>query len=116
YKSDQMPRLTKTLLAISILTVLGGCSKTNPHPEDPLEGMNREIYGFNRAIDKGVVRPIAYTYRTYTPKPLQHFTHNFFSNFGQVNTIANDMLQGKVAYATHDFGRLLINSTIGLFG
>lgn len=104
------------MLSLSMLFMMTGCSKTNPHPNDPLEGLNREIYGFNRALDKGVLRPVAYAYYKYTPKITQAGVHNFFGNLDAVPTVANDLLQYKVAYAAHDASRFLINSTLGLGG
>lgn len=111
-----MKHILSRLLVISCAATLIGCSKTNPHPMDPLEGLNREVYGFNRAVDKGIIRPVAYFYYAYTPKELQSGVHNFFGNLDTLSTIANDFLQFKIAYATHDISRFLINSTIGLGG
>lgn len=111
-----MKQMLVRIISISLLTVMVGCTKSNPHPMDPLEGINREIYGFNRAVDKGIIRPVAYFYYSYTPKELQSRIHNFFGNLDTLSTIANDILQFKIAYATHDISRFLINSTIGLGG
>ncbi len=105
------------VLCLGIITFfLASCAKDNPHRLDPLEGFNREVYGFNRAVDKGIVRPVAYVYYAYTPRELQTGIHNIFGNLNTVPTIANDLLQFKIGYAIHDLSRLLINSTIGLGG
>src|SRR5262245_26941786 len=92
------------------------CQKTNPHPQDPFEGFNREIYGLNRTIDRGLIRPIAYVYWKYLPQPFQTSIGNFFDNLREIPNIANDILQGKFAYATYDASRFLINSTVGIAG
>jgi len=83
---------------------------------DPFEKMNRTIYKFNRALDRGTIRSIAYGYYSYTPKELQIGVHNFFENLTQPITIANDILQCKIGYAAHDTSRFVINSTFGIFG
>lgn len=111
-----MKRISRVSLLIFIGLMLASCAKTNPHPMDPLEGINREIYGFNRAVDKGIIRPVAYSYYAYTPKEFQSGVHNFFSNLGTLPTIANDFLQLKFAYAAHDISRFVINSTLGVAG
>ena len=41
---------------------------------------------------------------------------NFFGNVGYLNTIANDLLQGKAVQFLSDTGRFVVNSTIGLGG
>ena len=51
-----------------------------------------------------------------TPDPIEKGVSNFFSNLGEVNTIANDILQLKFQQAGQDSLRFLINSTIGVFG
>ena len=83
---------------------------------DPFENINRSIYRFNRLLDKGIVRKVAYGYWAYTPQELQIGIHNFFENWAQPITIVNDVLQGKIGYAFHDTSRFIINSTFGLGG
>jgi phospholipid-binding lipoprotein MlaA len=78
--------------------------------------MNRGFYKFNRLLDRGFLRMIAYGYWAYTPKELQAGVHNFFENLSQPITIANDLLQYKIGYAFHDTSRFVINSTFGLAG
>jgi len=41
---------------------------------------------------------------------------NFFGNIADIRNVLNNTLQGKLADAGNDLGRLLINSTIGIFG
>lgn len=102
------------LLTLSIL--LAACSSNPKHPQDPLEKLNRGVYGFNKVVDKALIKPVAYTYKTFIPRPIQSGVGNFFGNLGEVTTIGNDVLQLKIKYATHDFARLVINSTIGILG
>ena len=85
-------------------------------PKDPFERFNRVMFGFNEGVDKIVLKPIAKGYRFIAPKPVEKGVSNFFSNLGEVTTIANDLLQLKGKQAVKDTGRLAINSTIGIFG
>lgn len=104
---------------LSILFLLSACAgspKHEQHPEDPFERFNREVFGFNNTVDRAVIKPTAYFYKNYVPKPARRGIGNFFSNFEEITTVANDVLQGKPKWAAHDFARLCINSTIGLFG
>lgn len=109
--------MLRRLLSCALLsTMLWGCQKTNPHPLDPFEGINREIYGLNKTIDKAIVKPVAYLYWQYMPSPFQTGIGNFYDNLREIPNVANDILQGKFAYASHDFSRFLINSTLGIGG
>ena len=85
-------------------------------PNDPLERYNRSMYKFNDTLDKYMLKPVAKGYDAITPNPVQKAVSNFFSNLDDVLVIVNDMLQLKPGQMASDTGRVLINSTIGLFG
>ena len=42
--------------------------------------------------------------------------HNFFGNLGEFSNLANALLQGKVSQSGETFGRLVVNSTLGIAG
>lgn len=104
------------LLAIIVNLLIQGCSSTAHHPSDPLEKMNRRVYGFNKAIDKAVTKPVAYVYWRYLPKPMQAGIGNFYDNLKEIPNVANDVLQFRFGYAARDSSRFLVNSTIGILG
>ena len=62
------------------------------------------------------MRPAAEFYSEYTPLFLKNGITNVFSNLSEVDTIVNQLLQGKVWYAAQDTGRFVINSTVGIAG
>jgi phospholipid-binding lipoprotein MlaA len=97
------------------LSLLGGCA-TSSNPVDPFEPMNRGIYKFNERVDKAVLRPTARAYRAVLPSFVRQSVSNVFSNIGDVRAVLNNTLQGKFTTAYSDFGRIAINSTIGLLG
>ncbi len=104
-------------LALSLLLPLllaGGCATTSPH--DPLEPVNRAIYRFNDAVDTALIRPLAEGYRAVLPSFVRTGISNFFSNINDVLIALNNLLQGKVAMAASDTGRVLINTTAGVGG
>ena len=88
----------------------------SPHPNDPYEGFNRNVFAVNDAVDSYIARPIAKGYDHITPEPVKNGISNFYSNLLLVPTIANDILQLKPFKAGEASFRLLINSTIGLAG
>ncbi|MEM7293776.1 MAG: VacJ family lipoprotein, partial [Pseudomonadota bacterium] len=101
-----------------ILLFVGGCATVpQPNPEvDPWESWNRSVYSFNEGLDRLILKPVAQTYREYTPQFIQTGIGNFLSNLGDILVIINDLLQLKFEQAGQDMSRFLLNSTVGLFG
>ena len=97
------------------LALLGGCA-TSSNPRDPLEPFNRAIYSFNDGFDRVIAKPVAEGYRSVIPGLIRTGISNFFSNLGDLWIAANNLLQGKVNDAANDFGRVVINTSIGLLG
>lgn len=110
-------RACLSLALITLALLSAGCA-TGPgrDPRDPLEPMNRSIYQFNDHFDRVLLKPASILYSTITPPPVRGGVTNFFGNFHDVTTALNNALQGKGSDALSDLGRVLINSTIGLFG
>ena len=82
---------------------------------DPLEPINRAIFGFNNVADKIILEPAAKGYRKL-PSPIQTGIGNFLSNLKMPLVIINQLLQGQGKNASESTGRFLVNSTAGLFG
>jgi len=83
---------------------------------DPLEEINRPIFEFNQNLDENLIKPIAISYRDNTPDSIKKGESNFFSNLGEVSTLANQILQFKAEDSLLTLSRFLINTTIGLVG
>ncbi|WP_226450708.1 MlaA family lipoprotein [Ferribacterium limneticum] len=86
------------------------------NPRDPYEGFNRSMFAVNEAIDKYAAKPVAQAYDNAVPLPVKASVGNFFGNVGDLWIGANSALQGKFGDAGVDISRLLINSTVGIFG
>jgi phospholipid-binding lipoprotein MlaA len=108
----------KTLLAATLLLLATGCATySGPrHAQDPWEGYNRNMYQFNKTVDRAVLRPVAETYQTVVPEPARVGVANFYSNIEDVSNTVNNILQGKVDAGLADLGRFLLNSTLGMAG
>ena len=104
------------LTTIILVFLLSSCSTTSNSKNDQLEPMNRAIFGFNEIVDDNILEPVAKTYKYITPDPIETGVSNFFSNVGEVSTIANDVFQFKFKQAGYDFLRFSINTTVGIFG
>lgn len=83
---------------------------------DPYEKFNRRVFAVNMTLDKYIFKPVAHGYDTITPVPIRKGIGNFFANLDMLNTIPNDLLQGKTAYFTADTWRFILNSTLGIGG
>tara|TARA_Y100000748_G_scaffold278206_1_gene255688 strand:+ start:319 stop:1104 length:786 start_codon:yes stop_codon:yes gene_type:complete len=82
---------------------------------DPLEGINRAIFGFNNVADKVILEPAAKGYKKL-PAPVQSGVGNFIQNLKLPLVAFNQLLQGQGKNAAESTGRFLVNSTIGIFG
>ena len=84
--------------------------------EDPFESTNRIVFEISDDLDTMIIRPVAEIYRDVTPRFIKNSVTNFFYNLSEVDTIINQLLQGKIVLAGQDSLRFLINSTIGIVG
>ena len=82
---------------------------------DPLESVNRVIFGFNNVADRVVLEPVAKGYKKL-PSPVQNGVGNFIKNLKLPLVAVNQLLQGQGKNAAESTGRFFINSTIGIFG
>ena len=113
---DFMRRLrVATLCAVTGLAILSGCASTGT-PGDPLEPLNRGIYTFNDGLDTVLVKPLAEVYKGVIPPVARTGVSNVFANMYDVVVALNNLLQGKFSTALSDTGRVLLNTTAGLFG
>ena len=83
---------------------------------DPQEPLNRAVFGFNLFLDTTILKPVAYTYRTVTPKPVRTGITNAVNNTYAPVTIFNAVLQGNRQKAGDTTVRFLLNTTLGFGG
>ena len=83
---------------------------------DPFEGLNRDVFSFNRSVDRLVFDPITRGYQSVVPRPGRHAIYRAFQNLDSPVILANHMLQFRVVEAASTATRFVINSSIGLAG
>jgi len=83
---------------------------------DPWEPMNRRIYNFNAIFDNYVFLPVVQAYEFVLPVFVQTGITNFFKNLTEVTNLTNALLQFKIEKAVNTFGRICINTTVGIGG
>jgi phospholipid-binding lipoprotein MlaA len=109
----------RALLASLAAAVAAAACATSPEAleaNDPFEPVNREIYEFNIAADRALLRPAARGYRAVTPQPARDGVHNFFVNLNQPVVFANLVLQGRFEESLETVGRFAMNTVFGLGG
>jgi phospholipid-binding lipoprotein MlaA len=88
----------------------------DPADRDPLEPLNRGIFGFNEVVYRWLFNPFAGAYEFVMPDPGRRAVRRFFSNLSEPVTLVNDLLQLKPLRAGSTGARFLINTTAGVGG
>jgi phospholipid-binding lipoprotein MlaA len=106
----------RAVMCALVVLVAGCATGPNANPKDPLEPMNRSISKFNDALDDNVLKPVATGYRDYTPQPVQTGVSNFFRNLADVFSTVNNGLQLKGRETAESLMRVVVNTTLGIYG
>jgi len=120
-------RLAGKLAVLLLSGVLAACATRPPDSDpdavaayeevnDPLEPFNRVMWDINTFLDKYILRPVTWVYRTVTPDPLEQAISNFYENARMPLTIINTLLQGDFDRAGEATQRFLVNTTLGIGG
>jgi ABC-type transporter lipoprotein component MlaA len=83
---------------------------------DPLERLNRRVYGINHLADRYVLVPVIRYYKKFIPSLARRGIHNFFANLAHVGDIGNNLLQLEARDTAISAWRFAINSTVGVGG
>ena len=111
----------KTLTTSLLALLLTACATTAPppdqrDPQDPWEPYNRNMYKFNRSLDKAIFRPVATGYEAVVPDPVETGVTNFFENLQSLPVMINLTLQGRPGDTVKMMVRFTMNSVFGLAG
>ncbi len=83
---------------------------------DPLEPVNRFMFGVNDVAYFWVLKPVFKGYTTVVPQPVRTGISNFFHNLATPARLVNCILQGKNSAADTELSRFAINTTMGVLG
>ena len=86
------------------------------NPVDPFERWNRNVFGFNEALDENVLVPVATAYQSVVPSLVRKGISNVFNNVADAWSAINALLQGKLETSMRDMMRFLVNTTFGFAG
>ena len=85
-------------------------------PNDPIEPVNRFIFGFNEIVDRMIIGPVSSIYHAVLPDVVQNVVRDFTRNLKSPIIMANKALQGDGEGFGRAFGRMMMNTTIGMGG
>ena len=123
-----MKKLFTGVATLLALMVIQGCASRpitaeNNSPivrqrtaADPLEGINRAIFGFNDGVDRVVLKPVATAYRDVLPAPVRRGVTNVFNNVNDIISLLNNALQLKGVETTDTLFRVTTNTFWGIGG
>lgn len=83
---------------------------------DPLEPVNRIMFGVNDVFYFWIVKPVTHAYAGVVPRPARTGIGNFFNNVATPQRLVNCLLQGKGSAAGTELDRFAINTTLGVLG
>ena len=100
-------------LALSVMLLASCAGKPADGTNDPMESFNREVFEFNMALDRAILRPVTRAYVDVVPDPIRDMISNLLFHLKEPVTLANDLLQGEWHRAGQTSSRIVINSIIG---
>ncbi len=105
-----------SILTATMFCVLGACAAAprDGGINDPYEATNRRIHASSKVVDRAVVRPVSVAYGTVVPRPVRRGVANLADTLDTPRFILNDLLQGRIGDAGHNFARLTLNVVFGL--
>lgn len=113
-----LPRPRRPAAALALAALLASCgpAATPSGFADPYEAQNRAVHGFNLALDRNILRPVARGTSKALPEPVEQGISNFAENLELPGTVVNNILQLRLGKAVENTLRFAINSTIGIGG
>ncbi len=83
---------------------------------DPIEPVNRVMWGVNKGLMADVIKPTSRVYRSVVAKPIRTGIGDFGTNLTYPVRLINNLLQGRWAGARDESYRFICNTTVGWGG
>ena len=108
-----------------LFAALAGCATPPTDPaeraafeetNDPLEPLNRKIFAVNEVIDQILLKPAAETFVAIVPEGGRDAIRRVLDNMKEPIIVINNVLQGQFERAGIAAGRLVLNTTMGVWG
>lgn len=110
---------------MAAVLLLNGCATRPTDPDelaiyqqnnDPMEPLNRSVFGFNQVADEYVLAPTVRGYRAVVPELVREGIDHFLTNLRQPIYLVNAVLQGDMKAAGSISERFVVNTLWGFFG
>lgn len=85
-------------------------------PRDPWVKLNRGIFSFDVALERGVLGPVAHGYNHVVPHVVRYHVTSALLNLEEPLTAVNDLLQLRIHSMGKAVFRFVVNSTFGIAG
>ena len=108
--------LRHAMVGLLVVLACGLSRAAAPAPTDPWEPMNRVVYGLNDALDRVLVKPFMQVYVQVLPHCARRGVNHFFGNLTDIWSVPNNALALRPKATVDSAKRVLVNSTIGVFG
>ncbi len=111
-------RAAVTACGVLVLGLTTGCATSGPggQTRDPLQGVNRAVFGFNVFVDDWALGPTARGYKKITHPRMRQSVTNFFYNLDFPKRFVASVGQAEGEKAATEVGRFVVNTTIGVAG
>lgn len=83
---------------------------------DPLESINRAIFGFNEFVYGLLLDPVADAYNKFLPQTLRMAISNLLDHLSSPVSLVNNLLQLEIDRAMLIAGRFVVNTVAGMGG
>ena len=105
-------------IASLVLALALGCATNGPSDveQDPMVDSNRSVFGFNDGFDRILLVPLATGWDFITPDVVARAIDRFFDNLAFPRRFFACLLQAQLIWGGSEFGRFLVNTTIGIVG
>lgn len=117
-------KIILTAVCLSFMLGVGACAKSQKpdvayatqEMRDPIEPLNRFIFGFNDILDRMLIEPVAKGYKAVLPSFIRDSIQSFMRNLQSPLILANNLLQGNIGDAGVTAARFFLNTTLGIGG
>ena len=103
------------LVAAAFLPAFPACA-ADIRGEDPFESFNRDVHEFNKALDRGILRPSSRIYGRVVPVPVDRAVNNFADHMRLPLRGVNYALQADLPGTFATVGRFSVNTLFGVAG
>lgn len=121
FSHARIQKFLKPVTVLMMVLALSACATSQDPAQrtdginDPYEAQNRAIHGFNKGLDRNLVRPVSKGYGV-VPVELRDRVNNFSDNLSMPGVAINSLLQGDLRGAGLATTRFIVNTTVGLAG